>query len=411
MVELGRVYRAAGRIIEPHKSLQEAIDLAEGVGDEERVLSAAVAFSVVSMWGSRAWGQTDHRLVHVLERQLVRLGDAEDGRRVRLLSALASELVFGEDAEVGFGYAEQALEIGRRLGDPGGLGVAISSYLYSSRSNDRLAFRLPVIEEFLGKPEVGLGPDVEAVLRLNLLTERLRYGELARFDVELGRVRELATDVLHSSEMQAQVMIVEACRAAFGQDRSVVREWAERGLELLEVSSTTWTQPSHFLLESGLLLASHTLADHAEALEERALHPSHVSVPHLAFPAAALGYAERGDDGKSLEIVEKWFAPPPKSWTALQAVAYWAQVAYLVGAPDPLWLYEQLLPHSAELAMISIGVDCGGAVDSLLAGLALRLGWRQEALERAQAGLLLERRAEARHWLDRSSALVEAARS
>ena len=95
----------------------------------------------------------------------------------------------------------------------------------------------------------------------------------------------------------------------------------------------------------------------------------------------------------------------------MQALAYWAQVAYLVGEPDPLWLHEQLLPHSAELAMISIGVDCGGAADSLLAGLALRLGRRDEAYDRARAGLLLERRAEARHWLKRSAALVKAARS
>jgi hypothetical protein len=411
LVDLGRVYRAAGRIVESHKSLQEAVELAERIPDEERVLSAAVAFSSVSMWGSREWGQTDHGVVEVLERQLARLGDTEDARRVRLLSALASELVFGEGATVGFGYAEQALEMGRRLGDPDALGVAISSYLLSSRSNDRLALRLPVIEEFLRKPEVGLGPDVEAVLRLNLLTERLRYAVLTRFDAELGRVQELASDVLHSSEMEAQLMIIGACRASFAQDPSAIREWAERGLELLEVTSTTWTEPSRFILQSSLLLVSHTLADHAEALEERAVHPNHVSVPHLAFPAAALGYAERGDERKAREIARKWFAPPPKSWTALQALAYWAQVAYLVGEPDPLWLYEQLLPHSAELTMISIGVDCGGAADSLLAGLALRLGRRDEAYDRARAGLLLERRAEARHWLKRSAALVKAARS
>jgi hypothetical protein len=211
--------------------------------------------------------------------------------------------------------------------------------------------------------------------------------------------------------MEAQLMIIGACRASFAQDPSAIRDWAERGLELLEVTSTTWTEPSRFILQSSLLLVSHTLAHHAEALQERAVHPNHVSVPHLAFPAAALGYAERGDERKAREIARKWFAPPPKSWTALQALAYWAQVAYLVGEPDPLWLYEQLLPHSAELTMISIGVDCGGAADSLLAGLALRLDRPDEAYDRAQAGLSLERRADARHWLQRSAALVTAARS
>jgi hypothetical protein len=93
------------------------------------------------------------------------------------------------------------------------------------------------------------------------------------------------------------------------------------------------------------------------------------------------------------------------------AAAYWAQVAYLVGEPDPSRVYEQLLPYSGELALVGNGVDTGGAVDSLLAGLALRLGRRAEALQRAQAGLALERRAEARRWLDRTTALIDAARS
>jgi hypothetical protein len=123
--------------------------------------------------------------------------ESEDARTVRLLSALAGELLFDEEAAVGFGYAERALDMGRRLADPDALGVAISSYLLSSRCNDRLDFRLPVIEEFLRTPAIGLAPDVEAVVRLNLLTERLRYGELTRFDAEIGRVWELATDILH----------------------------------------------------------------------------------------------------------------------------------------------------------------------------------------------------------------------
>ncbi len=139
--------------------------------------------------------------------------------------------------------------------------------------------------------------------------------------------------------------------------------------------------------------------------------PDHVSVPHLAFPAAALGYAQRGDETKAHQIAGSRFSPPPKSWTVMQALAYWAQVAYLIGEPDPSWLYEQLLPHSGELALVGIGADTGGAVDCLLAGLALRMGRRDEALRHAEAGLSLETRAEARHWADRTAALIAEARS
>ena len=158
LVDLGGVYRAAGRIVESHEALQQAIDLADGIGDEERVLAAAVGFGAVSLWGSRAWAETDHRLVAVLERQLARLGGAEDNRTVRLLSTLASELYFDQDAAAGLGYAERALELGRRLGDPAALGIAISGYLISTLANDRLGLTLAAIEEFLDRPEARTGP-------------------------------------------------------------------------------------------------------------------------------------------------------------------------------------------------------------------------------------------------------------
>jgi hypothetical protein len=301
--------------------------------------------------------------------------------------------------------------LARRLGDPATLGIAITAYLHSTRADNRLGPRVSVIEEFLGRPELGLGADVEAVLRVHLLTERLRYGELALFDSELGRSRELACDVLHSKELEAQVALVEACRALFPGDTEAVLRWAESGLRMLEGASPTWSEPPHFILESGLMLLSNTLAEHAEELEARGLHPSHDSIPHLAFPAAALGYALRGDHAKAGEIATQRFGPPIAAWTYMQPMAYWAQVAYLVGEPDPARVYEQLEPYSGELALVGNGVDSGGAVDSLLAGLALRMGRRGEALQRAQAGLALERRAEARRWFDRTTAFIEAARA
>jgi hypothetical protein len=72
---------------------------------------------------------------------------------------------------------------------------------------------------------------------------------------------------------------------------------------------------------------------------------------------------------------------------------------------------RRLLPHPGELALVGIGADTGGAVDCLLAGLALRMGRPDQALRHAQAGLSLERRAEARHWADRTAALIDEARS
>jgi len=115
----------------------------------------------------------------------------------------------------------------------------------------------------------------------------------------------------------------------------------------------------------------------------------------------------RGDTQRARQIVSDWFAPPPRSWTWIQAICYWAQVAIALGVPDPGWLYDQLEPHAGELAIVGVGLDCGGAVDSLLAGLAWRLGRLDEAAGRAQAGLALETRVGSGTWITRTKGLID----
>jgi hypothetical protein len=168
-----------------------------------------------------------------------------------------------------------------------------------------------------------------------------------------------------------------------------------------------WEEPNRFVGETVQLLITNTLADNAERLAARLAEPDHPSIPHLAAPAAALGFAQRGDTQRARQIAARWFTPPPWTWTRIQAIAYWAQVAIALGTPDPGWLHDQLAPHAGELAVVGVGVDCGGAVDSLLAGLAWRLGRLGEAAERAQAGLALETRVGSGIWIARTKDLIE----
>jgi hypothetical protein len=129
-----------------------------------------MAFGAVVLWGSREWGEIDPRLVARLERQLVRLGEGDDPRRVRILATLAEELYFDDTAPAGWRYAQQAMEMARRLADAESIGIAVSGYLLSALANDFLSESTAVIEELLGAADLALGPDVKAVLRLNLLT-------------------------------------------------------------------------------------------------------------------------------------------------------------------------------------------------------------------------------------------------
>jgi DNA-binding SARP family transcriptional activator len=406
LVELGQARRSAGLIRQAHRAFEESISLADRIGDEDRMLAAAVAFGAPQLWGPREWGETDTGLIGLLERQLDRVGDRDPARRIRILATLATELYFDQAAFRGWSYANQALDEARRLGRPEELAIAVSAYLLSAVVSDHVPQIRAVIDEMLGGHQPKLTPRAETILRAKLLTERIRSGELARFDTEFSQVWRLATDVLHSPELQGQLRAAEACRYLAAGD-------AERAAGIVQLVfrsfgdlGNPWREPQRIGMDNCLMLITGTLADHAEQLAARAAQPDHPSVPHLAAPAAALGFTLRGDTERARQIASRWFTPPPRSWAWTQPIAFWAQVAIALGVPDPGWLYDQLAPHAGELAIVGVGGDCGGAADSLLAGLAWRLGRPGEAAERARAGLALETRVGSGIWIDRTTDLI-----
>jgi DNA-binding SARP family transcriptional activator/DNA-binding CsgD family transcriptional regulator len=406
LVELGQARRSGGLIREAHHAFDESISLADRIDDEDRMLAAAVAFGAPQLWGPREWGEIDTRLVALLERQLDRVGDRDPARRVRILATLATELNFDEAAFRGWGYANEALDTARRLGQPEELGIAVSAYLWSAEVTDNVRQIRAVLDDMLTGHRADLNPRVRAILLARLLTEWIRSGELGRFDTEFAQAWRLATDVLHSPEVQAQLRLVEACRYLVAGDVERAAGLIEAGHQSLLKLGTTWLEPGRFVLGTTQMLVTGTLADHAEQMAARLAQPDHPSIPHLAAPAAALAFAQRGDVEQARQIATRLFTPPPRSWTWFQAIAYWAQVAASLGVPDPAWLYDQLAPHAGEVAIAGHVGDCGGAVDSLLAGLALRLGRLDQAAEHAQAGLALDSRVGSRIWINRTKDLI-----
>lgn len=405
LVELGRARRSGGMIAGAHSALEESIRLADRIGDEDRMLSAATEFGAPALWGSREWGQSDQHLTGLLERQLNRIADTDPGRRIRILSTLATELSRDPDADRGWTYANEALAEARRLRQPVELSIAFSACLLSARATDRLKQHRGILRDML-KHQQELTVPAQAMLHSNLLTEHIETGELTRFDAGFPYAWRLAAEVLHSPELQAQLRFGQACRYLVSGDVELGAGIAERTFGELANLTATWQQPARFILDCCVMLITGTLAEHAEEITAHLIRPEHPSLPHLAAPAAALGFVQGGETGRAAEIVSRWFAPPPRSWARIQAISYWAQVAMELGVPDPQWLYDELASRTGELAVVGAGADCGGAVDSLLAGLAWRLGHRGEAASLARGALALETRVGSRIWIERTSKLL-----
>jgi len=406
LVELGQARRSGGMIREAHQAFDESINLADRIGDQDRTLAVAVALASPQLWGPDEYGEMDPRLIALLERQLDRIGDCDPARRVRILTALATELYFDETAQRGLRYASEALDIARRLGQPDELGIAVSAYLWSAELTDNWPELRAVLNEMLRGDGRGFTPQVQAILVGYQLMDRIRMGELGQFDAEFTQAWRLATDVLHSPELQAQLRLMRGCRYLVCGDLEHGVGLLELGYQFLLDLGTTWREPIRFILDSCQMLLTGTLADHAEQIAALLARPDHPSIPRLAAPAAALGFTQRGDLERARQIASQWWVPPPRSYTWMQPVAYWAQVAAALGAPDPGWLYDQLAPYAGELAIVGMAGDCGGAVDSLLAGLALRLGRLDDAAEHAEAGLAQETRVGSQMWINRTEHLI-----
>jgi hypothetical protein len=188
-------------------------------------------------------------------------------------------------------------------------------------------------------------------VRVELLIERLRHGQLSLFDAEFPRCWAVATDVLHSVELERQLHVMRAGRIGLSGDIDAALVEAEKGLRLMASDSPRWLQPSRLCSRPPCGAVPKPGRSRRDA-GKRASNPEHVSIPHLAAPAAALAYAERGDLEQARRVTRQWFAPP-RIWSRRQALAYWAQVSVLTGEPDPQWCYEQLLPRAGELALVS----------------------------------------------------------
>ncbi len=405
LIELGTALRHQGDIKAAHAALYRAIDIADQLGDEDRLLLAVAAFGEVALWGARAWGGPDARLIGLLDHQLKR-ADLEDVTRARLLATLSIELYHGQrDAEC-WSCAEEALNISRRLGDPHVYGMAAAAVLRAADGPDHQTERRALIDEIAA----GAGPPVtsrvEAVVRAHRLALLLGAGDIAAFDAEFSRVHEL-TVKLRSRELQAQLIMSQACRELVLGRIAECLEVFNRSYTLLTELSVNWAQPTLFVAQLCVYQACGQFAANLDRFLSQLEQPEHPSLPQFAAPAAALAYVQLGDFDAARALADRTFSPPARVWTWILPMALWAQVAARVGSPDPGWLYDELLPFSGELALAgSAGVDAGGAVDSLLAGLAAFIGRRDEALRHAREGLALERRAGAKAWFARTSMLI-----
>ena len=123
------------------------------------------------------------------EQTLARLPPGDQPLRCRLLTTLAFELD-GAESERGYQASAQAVEMARRLGDPGALMMAINGRYIQSFRHDGLAERQSLGAELLALP--GKPVTAEALAHLMLMRASSGAADFAAADLHAAQAAHIA---------------------------------------------------------------------------------------------------------------------------------------------------------------------------------------------------------------------------
>jgi len=171
------------------RTLLEGGDLAQELGDSERLARAALA-NTRGMFSS-ALG-VDRERVEVLEAALKAQDPGDSPTRAALLAQLAVELVVDPDSERRAGLSETALDMARRIGDPRTLALTLNQRYVALFGPRTLAARHDASRES-GHLAQRLGdPLLSAYGAYFGALVAMEVGDLARADELLGRLADVA---------------------------------------------------------------------------------------------------------------------------------------------------------------------------------------------------------------------------
>jgi DNA-binding SARP family transcriptional activator/predicted ATPase len=115
---LATTLQLAAKWVDLRGVVHRMIELADWLGDVDRLARAAVLPSNGALWQASEHGSVDQPTVSALRRALAELPPQDSELRCRALLGLASETYYGSTPREREALAEQGLAMARRLGDP-----------------------------------------------------------------------------------------------------------------------------------------------------------------------------------------------------------------------------------------------------------------------------------------------------
>jgi DNA-binding SARP family transcriptional activator len=375
--------RWSTRLVEMNDALDEAILIADALGEPELVVGAASIAADGSVWQVRAYGHVNEAVVDAMRRALAALPGEDSEVRCRLLMLLAGELFYSRRPAESDALVEESVAMARRLGYPRLLlGVLLYGFSTIWRRGTIVARRSMAIEALALAKEQG---DVrsELLARFLLASVRIGLGELDGIEAEVASIQEQARELrLYFLEM-ATLTQTQSWAAMRGDEAGVV--WGET--RLYELAPLISLAQKADALRGAILVPQLWGWElrHAEAFDEYAANSGVAIEPGLTVLLLRKGMRELAEQiwaGHDYQIGDDdWFAE--LHWS------FGAEVALELGESQlGADLYQRLVRLRGQCIIAGTG-PAHGPADLYLACAAAATGELALATEHADVAARL----------------------
>jgi tetratricopeptide (TPR) repeat protein len=396
-LHLAEAQRKAGQIAEAMETFQLSVEIAEGLSMPEDLTRAALGYEELS-W---RYNLPAESAVHLLEKALNVLGEADSPLRIRVFVSLARATFMSTGSwKQRAALTQQAVEMARRTNEPLALYETLHNNVLVNRQPEKLKERLAVINEMLLLAK-RLG-DTERILDATMLRiyDQLAQGDIQAVDTDLKAYNQMAEETqqpffIHNiGVMQTGLLLLsgrfdEAERLAqetfnTGQQKGVENADGVFGMQMFTI------RREQGRLQELAPVIRHFVKHHAAASTWR---------PGLALIYSDLRLKQEARAEFEYLVVND-FAALPQDALWLTCVVYLSEVCAFLGDADrAAILYRHLLPYAGHSVVVGFAVACYGAVSRYLGLLAATMSRWEDAELHFKDALNLNANMDAKPWL------------
>ncbi|HKP91019.1 MAG TPA: protein kinase [Thermoleophilaceae bacterium] len=375
LLALGDAQARAGEPIAAKDTFYMAADAARAASADEQLARAALGLA-----DRMTIGLVDEPLIALMEEALAGVPEEDSTMRARMLASLAM-VTFFQSSERADALSREAIEMARRIDDPGALAAGLYARHFVLFEPEFLDERHQVVRELLESARAAGERDLAVEARGLLLVDLLESGDVRGAREEIEAFARGAAE-LRRPAYQRMVAIRRAMMALMeGRLDDVEPILAEHSLH------ADWgaVDPN---LTQGAAVAIYELRRHQGRLEELAEAMAGLAAEYPAVPAWRCGLSllfvslGREDDARrEMErVAVDNFAPLLADPNRLVGYSMLAQVAArLPDRPYGDQLYDLLLPYAHRNVVVGAGWACEGSAAAPLAELAAALGRYDDA--------------------------------